>query len=244
VRERHTLRAVLFDLDDTLFDHRHAARSALSVVCRQHAALATQAFSDLERAHAHVLQELHEQVMAGTLDLDDARAERFRRLFRAAGVVADDDLAASAASAYRAAYLAARQPVAGATALVAALSPRVRLGVVSNNILLEQQEKMRQCGFTGYIDTLVVSEEAGVSKPDPRIFRFALERLGCAPDEAVMIGDSWAADIEGARGAGIRAIWFNRTGETRPAPGADVDELTSLEPISRVLDAIFGANRH
>jgi hypothetical protein len=80
VRDRHTLRAVLFDLDDTLFDHRHAARSALFVVYGQHAAFTARAFSDLERAHTALLQDLHEHVMAGTLDLDDARVERFRRL--------------------------------------------------------------------------------------------------------------------------------------------------------------------
>jgi YjjG family noncanonical pyrimidine nucleotidase len=235
---------VLFDLDDTLFDHRHAARSALSVVYRQHAVFTAGAFSDLERAHAALLQDLHEHVMAGTLDIDDARVERFRRLFAAAGVTADENLAASAAAAYRTAYLAARQPVAGAPALVAALRPRVRLGVVSNNLLQEQQEKMRQCGLADYIDALVVSEEVGVAKPDPMIFRHALERLGCGPDETVMIGDSWTADVEGARSAGIRAIWFNRAGDARPAAAADVTEVTSLEPISNILDAIFGANRH
>ena len=52
-----------------------------------------------------------------------------------------------------------------------------------------------------------------MAKPDPRIFAIALERLGCAAADAVMIGDSWPADIEGARAAGVRAIWFNRSGQ-------------------------------
>ena len=63
----------------------------------------------------------------------------------------------------------------------------------------------------------MVSEAVGVSKPDPAIFEHALRALGCDAADAVMVGDSWAADVEGARGAGIRPIWFNRAGRRAPA---------------------------
>ena len=231
--------AVLFDLDDTLFDHSHAARAALSRVHAMHDCFARGAFDAFEQSHAQCLEELHQRVLSGALGIDDARVERFRRLFAAAGVEADDGLLAATASAYRASYLGARRPVDGARDLLAALKPRVRIAVVSNNLLEEQQGKLRQCGFDPYIDALVVSEQVGVSKPDPRIFAIALERLGCAAADAVMIGDSWSADVEGARAAGIRAIWFNRTDS--PVPGARaVDVVRRLSPVSDVLRVLFG----
>ena len=89
------------------------------------------------------------------------------------------------------------------------------IGIVSNNLQREQEDKLRFCGFDSRVDAVVISEGAGVSKPDPAIFRIALTLLGCEPTEAVMIGDAWRTDIAGAIAAGIRPVWFNRTGAPR-----------------------------
>jgi putative hydrolase of the HAD superfamily len=234
------IRAVLLDLDDTLFDHRHGARQALEAVRGAHACFSSIAPADLERRHSEILEALHLQVLAGTLRLDDARRERFRRLFEGAGVTPAPELVEAAAAAYRDRYQTSWREVRGATTLLQALRARARLGIVSNNLTREQHEKLRFCGFDGYLNTVVISEEAGVSKPDPEIFRIALERIGTAAEETVMIGDAWRTDIAGARAAGIRAIWFNPQRRPRPQPWADVDEVVSLEPASAVLAAVFG----
>jgi HAD superfamily hydrolase (TIGR01549 family) len=233
-------RAVLFDLDDTLFDHLGAARAALTVVHGQHACFRDRPFPEFERLHAAYLEELHQEVLAGARDIDDARIERFRRVFRAAGVTAGQSVLDATAAAYRRAYLEGRRPVDGALALLTALRPHVRIGIVSNNLLDEQQDKIRLCAFTPFIDALVVSEEAGIAKPDPAIFHLALQRLGCSADEAVMVGDSWAADVEGARAAGIRVIWFNRTEQICPDRSLVAGELRALDPVERAIAVIFG----
>jgi len=234
------IRAVLFDLDDTLFDHRYAARMALDGVRADQECFRRTTAADFERAHAEILEELHARVMAGALELDDARMERFRRLFAAAGVDADDRLVRATAAAYRERYLASWRPVPGAPALLEALHGRVRIGIVSNNLLQEQEEKVRFCGFEPFIDSLVVSGAVGISKPDPGIFAIALERLDCDPGSAVMIGDAWRTDIAGARAAGIRPIWLNRAGELPPEP-ANVAQVIALEPLDLVLAEIFSA---
>ena len=136
-------------------------------------------------------------------------------------------------------YLAARRPVDGALAVLAALTSRVRIGIVSNNLLEEQQAKIRLCGFDPYVDALVVSGAVGVSKPDPAIFMRALEAVGSAARDAVMIGDSWAADVEGARAAGIRPIWFNRAGRPLPEMSAGVCTISTLAPMDALMTAIF-----
>ena len=239
VRRRHTPRAVLFDLDDTLFDHEQSARAALTRVHGMHDVFTEWQFDAFEQAHSRVLEELHLEVLAGGRTVDEAREARFRRLFAAAGADDDHERVRTTAVAYRDAYLAARRPVEGALAVLAALKPHVRIAIVSNNLLAEQQGKMRLCGFEAYVDALVVSESVGVAKPDPRIFAHALAALDCEAAEAVMVGDSWAADIEGARGAGIRAIWFNRSRRPAPAGSTGVCEVASLVPMDAIIDAIF-----
>jgi HAD superfamily hydrolase (TIGR01549 family) len=243
VRPQHIPRAVLFDLDDTLFDHLGASRRALRVVHAAHDQLGHVPFDEFERAHTAFLEELHVDVIAGTRGIDDARIERFRRLFQAAG--ADEgrvDLAAAAAT-YRSAYVSARQAVEGALALLTALKPRVRIGIVTNNLLEEQQDKVTSLGFAPYVDALVVSGEAGVSKPDPAIFRMALDRLVSQAENTVMIGDSWTADVEGALGAGIRPIWFNRHRRPMPATTQAIASLDAFMPIEAALDVILGPMR-
>jgi YjjG family noncanonical pyrimidine nucleotidase len=236
------VRAVLFDLDDTLFDHRHCARSALGALHAAHPAFQSHPFDDFERLHVRLLEELHRRVAVGELPLDVARQERFRRLFEAMGAAADDDTVAHAAATYRDGYRRLRQPVTGAAALLAAVSTHAAIGIVSNNLLEEQADKLRYCGLDRYVDVLVVSEETGISKPDPRIFDIALERLEVTADDAVMVGDSWTADVAGARAAGIRAIWFNPTRAPKPEPDDAVQELWSLEPVERVVPVILRAD--
>ena len=233
-----TVRAVLLDLDDTLFDHQHCAREALLGIRGLHATLSEIEAGHLEKAHAGILEELHLEVLAGRLDLDAARIERFRRLYLSAGIEPDAALATRTAAAYREAYIHARRPVPGAAAFLEAVRAQARVVIVSNNLLHEQREKLRDCDLERYVDVLVVSEEAGVAKPDPRIFTIALERAGVAANEAVMVGDSWANDVEGARAAGIRAVWFNRDGGT--PPDASVPVLRSLAISPATWSVIFG----
>lgn len=234
-------RAILFDLDDTLFDHHGASRAALARVHASHVAADRVDFEAFTAHHARFLEELHLEVLAGRLGLDEARQERFRRVFAALGAPLTDEESVRAAAEYRLGYLAARRPIAGAVDLLRALYTRAVIGVVSNNLRDEQQEKLQICGMHPFVTALVVSGDTGISKPDPEIFRIALARVGAAADEAVMIGDAWDADIEGATRAGIRAIWFNPNRRPRPVGRDDVDELHGLEPVEAVAAALLEA---
>jgi HAD superfamily hydrolase (TIGR01549 family) len=234
------LSAVLFDLDDTLFDHSRSARAALESVRHRHPAFLDWPIDAFERSHGHWLESFHARVVAGEMSVDEARLDRFRALYREVSVEPSEAELAETAAAYRAAYMTARAPVDGALALLTALRPHVRLGIVSNNVVREQMDKIRHLGFDRFFDAIVISEAAGVAKPDSGIFAVALDRLGCAAGAAVMIGDSWSKDVEGALAAGIRPIYFNRSGQ--PAPDACA-VVTALNPIDPVLTAIFGDAR-
>lgn len=233
-------RAVLFDLDDTLFDHRGSSRAALAEVHRRHAAASD--FETFERHHARILEDLHADVLAGTRSLDNARRERFRRVFAEVGIALSEGESDSIASAYRAGYVPAWRPIPGAADLVAAIRPHARIGVISNNLIEETREKLAFCELATLVDVVVVSGDEGISKPDPRIFHIALDRLGVAAPQAVMVGDSWATDITGAARAGIRAVWFNPRARPVPSEPADVAEIRSLAPVSAVLPVILPAS--
>ena len=231
-------RAILFDLDDTLFDHHRSARAALTGV---HGAFASaSAFEDFERHHIQYLEEMHLEVLAGRVALDEARRERFRRVFRALGVALDESTVDAVATGYRDGYMKARRAMDGAADLLIALRPHVRIGIVTNNLLDEQQNKLAWCGLAPHVDALVASEDVGVSKPDPRIFAIALDRLGSRKEDALMVGDSWPSDIAGAHAAGIRAVWFNPHHQPRPSTGIDADEIDRLAPADEIAARLLG----
>ncbi len=234
-----TIRTVLLDLDDTLFDHRGCSRDALDAARQGDASLAARPLDELERMHAEVLEDLHRQVMLGRVPLDEARRERFRRLLAAGGGGVSDDAAAAAAEAYRVRYREVRRAVRGAVPFLEALAARARIGIVSNNLHDEQMDKLRVCGLDQFVAALVVSEKAGVSKPDPKIFRMALDALAAAAGETVMVGDSWAADITGARAAGLHAVWFNPLRLPVPEGECPAAELHTLEPAAAAVDRIL-----
>lgn len=235
----NAVRTVLFDLDDTLFDHRGCARAALTALRRMYRCFEARTQAGLEADYHRVLEETHRLVLAGTMTPEASRLERARQLLALSGAEPTDELAARVAATYHQAYLAAYRPVPGAVELLRALRGRVKIGIVTNNLVAMQVDKLNNCGMTELIDALVVSEEAGSTKPERAIFEAALERLGCRAEEAVMLGDAWATDIAGARGAGIRPIWLNRLALPCPDPAAAVAEIKSLEPVAAVLKLIF-----
>jgi len=229
--------AVLFDLDDTLVDHRHANRAAIGGVRERFDELQRVPLDDLLAENGRLLDELHQHVALGRVAVDDARVERYRRLFAFAGGNRSGDPEA-AARLHRALYHRNRRRVPGALELLEALSAVTRIAVVTNNTQAEQREKLATFGFAPHVTSLVTSEEVGASKPDPRIFRTALERVDCAPEDAVMIGDSLVHDVEGALEAGIEPFWFDRDGATG-APARPIRVLTSLEPASEVVRRVL-----
>lgn len=82
--------------------------------------------------------------------------------------------------------------------------------VVTNGTVAQQEHKLASTGLAGHVTGWVISEGAGVEKPDPAIFALAARRAGMPLAGAWMIGDSAAADIGGARQAGLRSVWLRR----------------------------------
>eukprot|EP00913_Durusdinium_trenchii_P013406 g12587.t1 len=224
------MRVVLFDLDDTLFDHQHCSRAGLDAVRKAFAGRIAGSADEIESTYRELLERMHLKVLDGSMSIDASRIERFRAFLTNESRVATDDESIEAARCYRDAYDAAYRPVPGAIELLQRVKAKHPVGIVTNHVVAEQIKKIAAIGVEPFVDELVVSEEVGVPKPDARMFETALSRLGGTPDEAVMIGDSWSSDILGATRLGIRAIWLNRY--ESPCPDATLaTEIASLEPL-------------
>ena len=235
-------RALLVDIDDTVVDWIGPAGDAVVASVATHPALTGSEPARVAERFLEIVEETHALWLAGELSVDGLRAERIRRLVAEAGTELGREEADELAAAYRVAYLAARRPVAGARELLLEVRRRdVRVVAVTNNLVDEQEDKLRHTGLRDLFDALVVSEAAGVSKPDPEIFRLALDAAGASADESRMLGDSWTNDVLGALGSGIAAAWLDRRGTGVPDPTVPVVVLSSLAPAVEVADALLSS---
>jgi len=228
-------KAVLFDLDDTLFDHQHASACALGELRDRYAAhIAFEAFA---AEHARVLEKYHLRFLNSEFTLDAARAARMAEMFAAFGEAINEAKALEVSLRYRELHQANRRLVAGADELLEALHGQTKLAIVTNNSATEQWDKLRYLGIADRFDAVLISEEIGITKPHRAIFDAALSRLDCAQGDAVMVGDNWDVDVMGAQAAGIAAIWFNRFNQPRRAP-APATEISALAPPHVVMQAM------
>jgi putative hydrolase of the HAD superfamily len=107
-----------------------------------------------------------------------------------------------------------------------ALSRTHVLGLVTNGASCLQREKLAATDLGRHFATVVISGDLGIGKPDPAIFRHALEQLGCT--RATMIGDDLGNDVEGALATGLDAVWINRFGRPSRPDLVEVDSLTRI----------------
>lgn len=108
-----------------------------------------------------------------------------------------------------------------------------QLFVLSNGHEDQQTAKLRDAGLLDYFDHLLFSAKVGYSKPDLQYFEHALELAGCAPDEALMIGDSYSHDIEPAEKLGLQRIWVQADAKILGLP--DEQTVTELKEVPELL---------
>ena len=206
------MRTVLFDLDDTLFDHQHSRRCGLRVLQKHYSELDKVSLEELEKEHETFLSLNYSKVLDGKQSIGDGTIERIKNLCSIYGVTLSDAEAKVTTELYTSAYATNRRAIPGSGKLLEYLSSHVRVGVVTNGLRTAQGEKLKACVLEKYIDVLIISEEVGYRKPDRRIFEEALKRTDTKPSEAVYVGDSWDFGIVPASRCGMKTIWLNRYG--------------------------------
>lgn len=223
-----SLRAVLFDVDDTLVDHTGAQRQAILAQLRRVGMPDTE---EQARRWAQIEWRHYTRYLDGELTLVEQRRERVRDML---GV----RLADAAADVWFAGYqrlLKLQWSAFGdaAACLDTLQSAGLRVAVVSNVDSDWQRRKLARCGLGGYFDVIVGPDTLGVGKPDPRTFHHACHALGVAPAAALHVGDQIVSDVEGALAAGLAAAWLTRgpTSADGPLPALAV-KVTGLAALA------------
>ncbi len=228
------VKAVFFDLDDTLFDRRSSLRLTLQLIVEDFRDLLGRIEEDI------LLQAFLEADAESIRDFNAGASIEVSRLARSRGFLRklklDERLAQPLTAAYLAHYPVFQTPVAGAESIIRTLATRFSLGIISNGSSEVQHRKLERLGLEGLFRCVILSEEIGVRKPDPNIFLRAVAEMRMMPRKCLHVGDNFDADIVGAKNAGLRSCWFNSGAQSLPAGGVVPDvEIRHLAELVGVL---------
>lgn len=219
------IQVVFFDIDGTLVDHAGAARAgALGLFNRYRDRLTDSEERLLQRWNG--LTEVHfDRYLRGQTSYAGQRRARVRDLFHVTPNEMSDAEADEIYAVYREIYEGCWSLFPDAVVALDALS-RWPLAVITNGGSVHQRQKLAGVGALDRFAAVVVSEDIGVAKPDPKIFAAACEAMGAPPSACLHVGDRLDADAIGAHDAGLTGVWIDRRNEG-PGP-ANVKRITHL----------------
>ena len=231
-------RAILLDLDNTLLD----ARGLPQALDRARSELATRVGVGADflaganrEVWATYWPAVEREWQLGLLQSADLDREAWRRTLSACGCV-DESIVELAVATYGVQVEQTMRLFDDVPVFFDRMIGRVKLGLVSNGATDTQRKRLRGLGIERNFDAIALSGEHAVRKPDPAIFRVALERLEIRPEDAWHVGDSLQTDVAGARAAGMTAVWLNRAGvvagTNEPRPDLECSSMM------QILDAV------
>ena len=227
------IRVAIFDLDDTLFEHRGAVRDGIAAhlhatLPHVDAAAHQDRWDELEEHHYH-------RYLTGELDYLGQRRARARDFMQPFGIDFPEDRGAERwfdiyLQEYRNAWRLFTDTLPCFDELDAA---GIRIGLITNGDRDFQLAKLEAMDLKPRIEQVITSGELGFAKPDPRIFTLACERFGVAPNDALYVGDRLHTDAIGAARAGLAGVWLDRASmasvsQLAEARGNKVDVIATL----------------
>ncbi len=216
---------ILFDADETLFEFD--AYKGLSTMFAQHGV--TFSPEDYQRYQA-LNKPLWTAYQHHEIDAEQLKTQRFDPWAKVLNLPAS-----TLNQQFLAAMAQICQPLPGAKALLEAISPHVRVGIITNGFTDLLHARLASTDFSGYFDVLTISEQFGLAKPAPEIFQHTLEQLeGCLPERTLMVGDTPESDILGGINAGMKTCWLDHGDKILPAtitPDWQVPTLPALQSL-------------
>lgn len=220
---------IIFDMDGTLIEHTWQ----LSRICqelyekfaKQLAPVTVDEFFDLYWTKS---ADMWHMMVDGIIDGEFAAIYGYANTLRTFGL--DVNLAEPMLTAWRDMVLEEAVPFEDTYSVLDAVRKNYTTGILTNGFKVLQRQKINKYHLADHVDFTLVSEEAGYHKPDPEIFKQALELADCAlPAETLYIGDNPVTDIQGALNAGITPILMNAKSVFEPPDGViKISRLTEL----------------
>lgn len=198
---------ILMDIDDTIFDFQPGNRNAVNQLMEELNLASPTVYDEYEAINSDCWRALER----GEMTQEILHVERFRRFLSTKGRCDDPTQVAD-----RFAELLGQQaiPLPNALETLRAIAAQREVILLTNGITVIQKRRLACSGIGEWVHGVVISQEVGASKPDPRIFEIALD--GLKPEEALMIGDGIHSDVLGANRAGVDMCWFNPKGKALP----------------------------
>ncbi|WP_225079408.1 MULTISPECIES: HAD family hydrolase [unclassified Streptomyces] len=237
------IRAVLWDVDDTLFDYTTADRAGMRAHLVAEGLL--DGYGTAEEALAHwrrITDAQWARFSAGEATFEEQRRDRVRD-FLARPELTDDETD-EWFERYLGHYEAAWALFPDVLPVLDALAASHRHAVLSNSSIHVQERKLRSLGVRDRFETVLCAAELGVSKPEPRAFHAACEALELGPHQVAYVGDHPEIDGRGAAEAGLLSVWIDRAGvHAGDHDGAGRHRIASLAELPAILgsDTRFGA---
>ena len=208
---------IFFDLDHTIWDFDRNAEETLNELYHTYdlKALGLNSCSDFILTYTENNHKLWADYHLGKITKDFLRAERFSKTFIQLGI-SPDVVPHQFEEDYVNISPTKTNLFDGAADVLTYLKEKYTLHIISNGFKETTLTKMELSNLNPYFENVIISEDVGVNKPNPRIFEYALERAKAQKEESIMIGDSIEADIYGALNFGMEAIFFNPLAKEKP----------------------------
>ncbi len=221
---------LIFDADETLFDFKKSEKEAF-----KNTMLQFNIHYD-ENYHFNIYHDVNEAIWKefeqGLITQEKLKTERFRRF---ANQIRMDLKEKELAFAYMEHLGDASFLYDGCEELIEYLSLSYRLCIVTNGLSLVQNKRIRKSGIANFFDTVVISEEISIAKPNPGIFEYALQQMSYSDKSKVLvIGDSLSSDIQGGINFGVDTCWYNpkqHKNDTLLQPTYEVVDYSALKSL-------------
>ena len=223
-------KALFLDWDDTIGDWTTAEHKALQdIYARYHLNRLHPTFEDYLNAYKPYNLELWGMYGQGEVTKEWLHLQRFLKPIEELPMTGDElrNLAHDMGAEFLRLTNKYFRLLPDAEKVVRYLAAKYPLTIISNGFKEVQYYKFEHSGLAPCFAHTLISEEVGINKPQPEIFRIALERNGITADKALMIGDSYSSDIAGAKAAGIDQLWIHQV-ETDETATYIVPKLTDI----------------
>lgn len=222
---------LLCDADNTIFDFEKAEENAFALTC---AHVGLEASEEYLKIYSRINSALWKLLEKGGITQSVLRIRRFEEFVEAIG---RPELDGAQMGDFFAQSLAQQSvPIDGAVEAVERWSRMLPVIIVTNGIARVQHGRMNGSAVKPFISGMVISEEVGAAKPDPRMLDIAMEMAGVKDKRrALMLGDSLSSDIAAAKNAGVDACWYNPKGAANDKNLPVAYEIASLDEVDAIL---------
>ncbi|MCR9063981.1 MAG: YjjG family noncanonical pyrimidine nucleotidase [Cytophagales bacterium] len=220
---------LFFDLDHTLWDFESNAADCLSEIFVNHAFEAKGVSkTDFLSTFSSVNRYLWTQLEQNLISHDHIRKERFKLAFDKLGFPIEETLSENLNAHFLELLPRKSKLIPDCLEVLTKLHGTYELHILSNGYQEVQKLKMSTGGINHYFDKIITNDIAGARKPDRQIFEYALQQAKAKPQDSLMIGDSFDADILGARNAGLDAIHLTENKVEKPLGHHTISSLKQI----------------